>query len=213
MAINILELPREILLLILCCLSTAPDILSAQLSCRTLRQIVHESDLVQYILQLAIAGLEDFGNWSSATSISDRVEALKRRQRAWAQLEWQSTIRIQHPDRLFRAHSFQIADSYLVMLEDNGLIYLTALPSNFRTSTSHTRHWDTIQIRPSANMRVPLARAENDLLVIVTMLVSALSFIGTYSHARASGPPKHIGICLTEFTEHPQVFRVNGLGH
>lgn len=123
MAINILKLPHEILHLILCCLSTTTDILSVQRSCKTLRQIAQESNLLQYILELATAGVEDVGNWSSSTSISDRVEALRTRQRAWAQLEWRSTIRIQGPAELFRAHSFHIVDNYLVLLEGTGLIY------------------------------------------------------------------------------------------
>lgn len=175
MAINILNLPHEILHMILCCLSTTTDIISAQLSCRTLRQIAHESDLVQYILQLAAAGLEDVGHWPSTTSISDRVEMLKRRQRAWVELEWQSATRIEPPAQLSHTYSFQLAGSYLVVLTATGSTHLTTLPSNYQSDAPHPLHWDKIQTYPSADVQLPLAKAEHDLLAIAIMLVTVFS--------------------------------------
>lgn len=166
---RLLNLPTEILLLIFYCLATPVDLVSIQLVCRYLRNIVQESDTLRYIFELGLAGLEDTETWPPNTPISEKLDALRRRQKAWTELEWQSTAVID------RSASVELADmdDWFINLEagcitvkyDDLSIISTPISSLPATNPS----WSKVtQKGPISATR---ATTVSDLLAIVTVFV------------------------------------------
>ncbi|KAH9978622.1 hypothetical protein BGW80DRAFT_1280034 [Lactifluus volemus] len=79
-----LGLSAEILVEILANLQLR-DIVACKLTCRTLRDVIEHSSLIQYIIQAFLAGIHD--NWILGASTAERSKALRCLENAWHDLD------------------------------------------------------------------------------------------------------------------------------
>lgn len=84
MTVKLLDLPAELIIQILSALSFTDLLFSAQLTNHYLHDLVQNSSLLQYLIAAGFAGVND--NPSSKLVPAERLEALRRYERAWGDL-------------------------------------------------------------------------------------------------------------------------------
>ncbi|KAI0063793.1 hypothetical protein BV25DRAFT_1801445 [Artomyces pyxidatus] len=89
------RLPVELLVKTLTLLDLL-DLTACELSCRRLHKIVEGSVLLQYLKHLQIAGVSDR---CGSLSVDKRLQALRRREEAWSEIDIRATFKVQVPFR------------------------------------------------------------------------------------------------------------------
>jgi len=116
---HLLDLPLEVIIQILSNLLLV-DLFSCLRTNRTLLEVIRNSVVLQYRIELQLACVED--NPKSNLHLSERLAMLRHRERAWADFEYNFKTSI-----LMRAHSSRIYDL-------TSGVYLTGDPVNHNPS-------------------------------------------------------------------------------
>ncbi|KZV75097.1 hypothetical protein PENSPDRAFT_731848 [Peniophora sp. CONT] len=93
-AFDFTRLPRELAVLILSKLDLR-DLLAATETSRYLRQLIRNTPLLQYPIELIACGMRD--NPQSGNSMAERLDNLRRHDQAWRSMSWSNTVRIRVP--------------------------------------------------------------------------------------------------------------------
>lgn len=147
------DLPSELLLKILHLLKLN-DIENLAVTCRLLRSTVEYSHYAQYSRQLALVGLTDAFPLDSGFTFHERLDALERRERAWAGLLPQSSTTLPITFRTSDVHGLDGGVLFLGHRDDDPYIpmtrglYYTTLPSSLSTVNNETRAvcWSRIEL-------------------------------------------------------------------
>src|SRR6266853_3550994 len=107
---TLLDLSTEVLIEILSYLPVA-DMLSAQRTCRTIRDIVVGTAYLQYILHAEINGIDDVLLVPPNFPYSERIELLRRHEQSWNELNL-FTECVADSDGHY--HEFFLQDGYLI---------------------------------------------------------------------------------------------------
>jgi hypothetical protein len=169
---NLLDLPQELLVQILCCLDL-PDIISCTATNRLLHTIVHNTVNIQYRIHLQLHGLTD--NPSCSLSIAERLRRLKAREEAWNTLDpnFQRTIPVHHRT----PGVYDLTGGILVLGEIDQARFPTqslmhvVLPS-FENNGTHgmSSDWSRFNLK-SLVVDVCMAVEEHDLIAVLTRCV------------------------------------------
>jgi hypothetical protein len=171
-AMDLLNLPRELLVEILCFLDLS-DLISCKLTNRLLRDIVQTSVNIQYRMDLQFHGLTN--NSACSLTIAERHTQLKARENAWEQLEtnFQHTIAVPHrPSSIYdmTAGVFLLGEAGDTQFSTKSLMHLI-LPSLKDVGTDKiTPEWS----KTDPNMQVidlAMGVEEHDLIAVVTRCV------------------------------------------
>lgn len=196
---SLFHLPTELLIRILSYLSHLA-LLQCRLTHPMLCRIIDDSVLLQYTLELAIAGLEDNPSPACGLVVGDRLRSLKAQERSWRNLDFGKTVTV--GVRHKSSSIYDLTGGVFLLGETNDpshhrtdALNLVRLPSvdDFHTSghdergegsstggrsTQMLESWSRIDIK-SKLIDVGLAVQEHDLIAVVTY-----SYASSFLHLR-----------------------------
>ncbi|KIJ68199.1 hypothetical protein HYDPIDRAFT_145979 [Hydnomerulius pinastri MD-312] len=155
---NILHvLPAELIIRILTFLEFH-DLLSCRQVCRLLRTAFEQTAVLQYTIELAVAGVED-GPPSSMEPAS-RLATLRNSQAAWNSLRWTGVKDVP----MLRGSLYELYGGVLVQSTHLGGLVFRRLPSQFRGIEEYTWSLDL----PDLDLRDFSLDPAQDLLVLIS---------------------------------------------
>ncbi|KAL0578615.1 Amino-acid acetyltransferase, mitochondrial [Marasmius crinis-equi] len=152
---NLLQFPVEICYQVLGFLDYL-SITRCREVCKKLKLLVDESSLLQYILELAIAGNEDGEHcpWPAA----EKLSALRSHQRGWDKLKWNRELQYPMED----GNIWELFGNVLAQRNRAGWLMFRQLPS--RSRGIEEREW---KVKPQIRVRDMGMDPSQDLLVLV----------------------------------------------
>lgn len=119
---HILDLPTELFIRIFTHLDDVSDFGSCLLTCRSLKAIIQDTCLLQYLIHTSLAGVHDPVSHSDPP-LSHRLESLERWSDAWLQpgayLRSPSAVLTSAP-KSSRSTDFVLYDDYLIAFDSGG---------------------------------------------------------------------------------------------
>lgn len=125
------ELPDEIVVKILCLVTSAPSVLNCRLVNQRLRSCIDSSSSIQYSVMLDAWGYENIISGTPLRDIpSEKLKALEKHQKSWALLDWK-----EHRTSIPFSRTYHVSQGFLYApSQDNSIICIT-LPSRLTGQT------------------------------------------------------------------------------
>ncbi|KAF9270047.1 hypothetical protein L218DRAFT_982719 [Marasmius fiardii PR-910] len=155
MSLNLLNLPVELCCQILSHLDCF-NLARCRQVCKKMNTLIGESSVLQYTLELAITGNEDGKH--SKLSVAEKLNALRKHQRAWDKLSWNCELR--HP--MAGGSLWELFGNVLAQQDLSGGLIFRQLPSRYRGIQD--KEW---RVTPDFRARDFGIDPSQDLLVLV----------------------------------------------
>ncbi|KAI0262792.1 hypothetical protein BC834DRAFT_375000 [Gloeopeniophorella convolvens] len=161
----LLSLPTELVIRIISFLHCADDISACLRSCRKLRDVVTDSQLLQYLLRTTFAGVHD--TLTSGLTIPERTKVLQRWEDAWRDPAIQTPAQCFFGPATVPALNYATHDDYLIALREGpspGYSFL-----DLRTSLPlQDALWTEVNVHTSAaGCTFTFAIEEHDLVIAI----------------------------------------------
>jgi len=165
---TLLDLSTEVLIEILSYLPVA-DMLSAQHTCRTIRDIVVGTAYLQYILHAEINGIDDV--LPPNFPYSERVELLRRHEQSWNELSL-NLFTACVPDLDGYYHEFILQDGYLIYKSYTRMVLLYGYTDLCSAARGDKLRWIHITMDDDSVVPTSVAFAvDHDLMVAIRFCV------------------------------------------
>ncbi|KAI0320955.1 hypothetical protein OF83DRAFT_1168879 [Amylostereum chailletii] len=157
----ILTLPDDLIVIILAMLDV-PTMLTCQRVCRTFSQVIGHSVILQYKIELTLAGMRD-GPSSCHLPVSSRLLRIRDYALSWRDFAWRERISFEYRLDAFLDRSFALCGGIMaISRETKTSLGFLQLPSSLRDIPSRT--WECSYDEPYDNF---LLDPEMDLIVLI----------------------------------------------
>jgi hypothetical protein len=190
---NFLELPSDILLEILGNVEYR-TLLQCSRVCQTLKQLIRDSIKLQYLIELAAAGMVN--NTSSDLSYQERLSMLHHRNQRWATLDWHKHLVISFP---MSAGEYELvggvfARTIRVINSPSHHLFATYLPSNRGPSRLLMKEQIVVEpmdftMDPSQDLLVVLNRKPSEFVRPIALLNSTTDRVPAHPRYNCSSYP------------------------
>ena len=171
---TLLDLSTEVLIEILSYLPVA-DMLSAQRTCRTIRDIVVGTAYLQYILHAEINGIDDV--LPPNFPYSERVELLRRHEQSWNEL-WLNLFTECVADSGGHHHEFFLQDGYLIYKSYTGMVLRYGYTDLCSAARGDKLRWVHITMDNSLFPTSVAFAVDHDLMVAIRVGVLSNPILG-----------------------------------